>query len=93
MTPVFKDFPFLDQFLQMRGIVVSHTVIKDMLVGTIDDRDGVDLNVRQALDCLVSCIFPAPELVIPEQTLLLEEELSGIALGEFHMASLADWRR
>jgi hypothetical protein len=93
VTPVFKDFPLLDEFLKMRGIVVTHTVIKDMLVGTIDDRDSVDLDVRQALDCLVSCIFATPELIIPEQTLLLEEELSGIALGEFHAASLADCRR
>ena len=77
----------------MRGIVVSHTVIKDMLVGTIDDRDGVDLNVRKALDCLVSAIFPTPELVIPKQTLLLKEELACIALGEFHTFSLADGRR
>ena len=77
----------------MLGAVVTYTIIKDMLVGTIDDRDSVDLDVSQALDCLVSCISPASELIIPEQTLLLEEELSGIALGEFHAASLADWRR
>jgi hypothetical protein len=92
VTPVFKDFPFLDEFLKMRGIVIAHTIIKDMLVGTIDDRDSVNLDVSQALYCLVSCIFPTSELIIPEQTLLLEEELSGIALGEFHAASLAEWR-
>ena len=90
MTPVFKDFPFLDEFLKMRGIVIAHTIIKDMLVGTINDRNGVDLNVRKTLDCLVSRNFSTPELIVPQQTLLLEEELSCIALGEFHAASLAD---
>ena len=81
MTPVFKDFSFLDQFLKMLGAVVSYSIIKDMLVGAPNDRDSVDLDVGQALDYPVSCVFSTTKLIIPEQTLLLEEELSGFALG------------
>ena len=81
MTPVFKDFSFLDQFLKMLGVVVSYTIIKDMLVGAPNDRDSVDLDVGQALDYRVSCILSTTKLITPEQTLLLEKELSGFALG------------
>ena len=81
MTPVFKDFSFLDQFLKMLGVVVSYTIIKDMLVGAPNDRDSVDLDVGQALDYPVSCVFSTTKLIIPQQTLLLEEELSGFVLG------------
>lgn len=69
MTSVFKDFSFLDQFLKMLGAVVTYTIIKEMLVGAPNDRDGVDLDIGQALDYPVSCIFFTTKLIIPKQTL------------------------
>ena len=65
----------------MLGVLVTYTIIKDMLVGAPNDRDSVDLDIGEALDYPVSCIFATTKLIIPEQTLLLEEELSGFALG------------
>ena len=65
MAPVLKDFSFLNEFLKMRGMVVARPVVKDMLVGTINDRDCVDLNVRQALDSFVRGLFSTTKLIIP----------------------------
>ena len=42
----------------MLGVVVTCTIIKDMLVGAPSDRDSVDLDIGEALDYPVSCIFP-----------------------------------
>ncbi len=90
MDPIFEygAMPPL-QLVEHALSVIGYARLERMVVGSIDDRDGVDLNVTQLLDRPGNGVSTATERVGAEQSLTMQEEPSCLPRCDIHAVMLA----
>ena len=82
MRPVFEDLPACDQVVEMRRLVTGIAVPQRMMMGALNDGDGVDLDVAKVLDCRQGRLRGPARSLGGWHTLRQQDQFSGFLNGK-----------
>ena len=80
--PVFKHSLFGDELIEVSGLIAGSSSPESMVVGALDDGDGIDLNVAEVFDGFECGGFRRAFRTGGKNALGEERELAGFGDGE-----------